>query len=234
MARHRVLLVEPNLELGQILREYLTRADLEVFEAADGTAALETSRRERPDVVAIEETLPEPTTALSVVRAIKAETDLPVLLLTSRGAPESRLEALDAGADDYLLKPFAMRELSFRCERLISLHHANQPGELSGDLSRFKSTDILQMLEANQATGVLRVDGEEKGEIHLLDGYICGCFAGEAQGEEAAYRLIPVRKGRFHFVRSNIRSNVKNLRSTTEFMMEALRRHDERAKQAAS
>jgi hypothetical protein len=67
----------------------------------------------------------------------------------------------------------------------------------------------------------------------LLDGYICGGFAGQFRGEEATYRLIPVRRGRFHFVRTNIRSNIQNLRSTTEFMMEALRRHDEREQQPA-
>jgi CheY-like chemotaxis protein len=183
--------------------------------------------------VALEDSVPGANTGLDVVRAIKAECEAPLLLLTAASTPEARLSALDAGADDYLLKPFAMRELVFRCERLISKHRENQPGELSGDLSRFKSTDVLQILEANQATGVLQIDGEHKGEIHLLDGYICGCFSGEFQGEEAAYRLIPVRNGRFHFVRADIRSNVKSVRSTTEFMMEALRRHDEREKQAA-
>jgi hypothetical protein len=81
---------------------------------------------------------------------------------------------------------------------------------------------------------VLHIDGEYQGEIHLLDGYICGCFVDGHRGEEAAYRLIPVRNGRFHFVRSNIRSNIKSVRSTTEFMMEALRRHDEKAKLPAS
>ncbi|HXV61693.1 MAG TPA: DUF4388 domain-containing protein, partial [Vicinamibacteria bacterium] len=105
---------------------------------------------------------------------------------------------------------------------------------LSGDLARFKSSDILQLLEANQATGVLRIDGDRAGEIHLLDGHICGSFSDELTGEEAAYRLIPVRNGRFHFVRADIRSNVQAIRSTTEFMMEAFRRHDEKANQPAS
>jgi hypothetical protein len=54
------------------------------------------------------------------------------------------------------------------------------------------------------------------------------------RGEEAVYRLIPIRRGRFHFVRTNIRSNIQNLRSTTEFMMEALRRHDEQKQPAPS
>ncbi len=159
---------------------------------------------------------------------------VPVLLLSGAATPEERLDSLISGAEDYLLKPFTMKELVYRCERLIVHQRKSELGELSGDLARFKSTDVLQLLEANQATGVLHIDGECKGEIHLLDGYICGCFAENHKGEEAAYRLIPVRNGRFHFIRSNIRSNIQNVRSTTEFMMEALRRHDERAKLPAS
>ncbi len=86
------------------------------------------------------------------------------------------------------------------------------------------------MLETNQATGVLHIQGEDGfgGDIHLLDGYICGGFAGETRAEEAAYSLIPIRRGRFHFVRTNIRSNIQTVRTTTEFMMEALRRDDEK------
>ena len=156
------------------------------------------------------------------------------MFLSGTVTPEERLDAIESGADDYLLKPFTMRELIYRCERLISYYRRNEPGELSGDLGRFKSTDVLQMLEANQATGVLHVDGDHKGEIHLLDGYICGGFAEALKGEEAVYQLIPVRTGRFHFVRSNIRSNIQSVRSTTEFMMEAFRRHDEGAKQPAN
>lgn len=237
MSRYRVLLVEPNKELSGIFRDYLKRSGLEVIEAFDAGSALESSRRDRPDLLVCEAELPGSASGLELVRALRSEADsrsTPVLTLSGTITPEERLDAISSGSDDYLLKPFSMRELVYRCERLVAHHRQNEPGELSGDLARFKSTDILQMLEANQATGVLHIDGEFKGEIHLLDGYICGCFADEFKGEEAAYRLIPVRKGRFHFLRSNIRSNIQNVRSTTEFMMEALRRHDERAQQPAS
>jgi CheY-like chemotaxis protein len=175
---------------------------------------------------------------LDFARALKAETDLrriPLILVSAGSGPEERLACLDAGAEDYLLKPFSMKELVSRCRKQIEFHHRREPGELSGDLTRFKTTDILQMLEANQATGVLHIEtAEANGEIHLLDGYICGGFAGQQQGEDAVYRLIPARRGRFHFLRSNIRSNIKAVRSTTEFMMEALRRHDEQERQPAS
>lgn len=236
MSRYRVLLVEPNTELARIVQGYFVRSELEVLNAVDAANALEVARRERPDIVVCEADLPGNAGGLELVRALRSEADLltlPVLILSGAITPEERLDALSSGADDYLLKPFSMRELVYRCERLITHHRRNEPGELSGDLARFKSTDVLQMLEANQATGVLHIEGEFIGEIHLLDGYICGCFSDELKGEFAAYRLIPVRKGRFHFVRSNIRSNIASVRSTTEFMMEALRRHDEREKQPA-
>ncbi len=230
MSRFRILLVEPNPELARVLGEYLQRCDLGVIKAPDAQQGLDSARRERPDLV-LSETELSGADGLALVRALRVEPDLretPFILISSDSSPEQRLASLDSGADDYILKPFSMRELVLRCQRHIASHRRNEPGELSGDLSRFKTTDILQMLEANQATGVLHVDGNVSGEIHLLDGYICGGFAGTSRGEEATYRLIPVRRGRFHFVRTNIRSNIQNLRSTTEFMMEALRRHDER------
>jgi CheY-like chemotaxis protein len=230
MSRFRILLIEPNPELARVLGEYLQRCDLGVIKASDAQQGLDAARRERPDLV-LSETELSGADGLALVRALRVEADLretPFILMSSDSSPEQRLASLDSGADDYILKPFSMRELVLRCQRHITNHRRNEPGELSGDLSRFKTTDILQMLEANQATGVLHVDGDVTGEIHLLDGYICGGFAGTSRGEEATYRLIPVRRGRFHFVRTNIRSNIQNLRSTTEFMMEALRRHDER------
>ena len=234
MSRYRVLLVEPNAELLRVFSDYFKRSGLEVVDAVDAGSGLETSRRDCPDMIACEAELPGGAGGLEFTRALRAEPDLksiPILILSGTIMPEERWEAISSGADDYLVKPFTMRELIYRCERLISFYRSNEPGELSGDLARFKSTDVLQMLEANQSTGVLHIDGDPKGEIHLLYGYICGCFSDDFKGEEAAYRLIPVREGRFHFVRANITSNIESLRSTTEFMMEAFRRHDEREKQ---
>jgi len=235
MSRFRVVLVQPNTELMRIFSEYLSHSDLEIVEAVDSESAVEAARRFRPDLITCEAELQNGDTGLSLLQAIRAEDGLetiPFLILSGTITPEERLTMLTQGADDYLLKPFSMRELLTRCERLIANARRAEDGELEGDLARFKSTDILQLLEANQATGVLRIEGDNVGEIHLLDGYICGCFSGDFKGEEAAYQLIPVRNGRFHFVRSNIRSNIQSVRSTTEFMMEALRRHDE-AKQPA-
>jgi CheY-like chemotaxis protein len=236
MPRYRIMLVEPNQELRRILRDYLSRCDFEVIEANDAAEALQVCRRERPDLILCDSVLPG-ADGPSFARAVRAEPDvrnLPLILLASASSPEDRLAYIESGADDYLLKPFSMRELAFRCSRQILLSRRAEPAELAGDLARFKIADVLQILEANQATGVLQLENPDlAGEIHLLDGYICGGFAGQFRGEEAVYRLIPMRRGRFHFSRINIRSNIEVVRSTTEFMMEAFRRHDERTRELA-
>ena len=224
MARYRILIIEPNPDLSGVLQQYLAKSDFDVAAFRDAREALPAVRRETPDLVLCENDLPE-MDGLAFSKALRAGhgfDNLPLILVSGDSTPEHRLACLDAGADDYLRRT------------QIEAHQRNEQGELSGDLSHFKTTDILQLLEANQATGVLRIDTEEAtGEIHLLDGYICGGFTGPHQGEEAVYRLIPLRRGRFNFVHSNIRSNIQSVRSTTEFMMEALRRHDEQERQPA-
>jgi DNA-binding response OmpR family regulator len=236
MARNRILIIEPNLELSGVLEEYLAKSEFQVIAVQDAEQALHAIRRELPDLILCEEELPE-MDGLAFSNALRQAPDretVPLILISADLTPEHRLACLDSGANDYLLKPFSMKELVRRCRRQIEFHQRPGEGELSGDLSHFKTTDVLQMLEANQATGVLHIEtAEAQGEIHLLDGYICGGFAGPEHGEEAVYRLIPLRHGRFTFAHSNIRSNIQSVRSTTEFMMEALRRHDERERQPA-
>lgn len=237
MPRYRLLLVDSNQDYRRVLRDYLARFDFEVLEAGAAIDALALARRERPDLIVVEAALGDPD-GFSFVRALRSEPDvrgLPVLIVTAGPTPEERLSAVDSGVDDYLLKPFSMRELLFRVNRQIVHHRGNDPGEISGDLARFKLSDVLQILETNQATGVLEFYGTDvDGEIHLLDGYICGAFSGQFRGEEAVYRLIPLRRGRFRFSRMNIRSNIQTVRSTTEFMMEAFRRHDEGTREPAN
>ena len=237
MTRHRILIIEPNLELSDVLQEYLAKSGFEVNAIQAAQQALQAISQKIPDLVLCEEELPD-MNGLAFSKALRAASGLdtlPLILISGDSTPEHRLACLDSGAQDYLLKPFSMKELVRRCRQHIEFGQRGIVGELSGDLSHFKTTDILQMLEANQSTGVLHIETKEtQGEIHLLDGYICGGFADPELGEDAIYRLVPLRLGRFTFVHSDIRSNIQSVRSTTEFMMEALRRHDESEREPTS
>jgi two-component system, OmpR family, response regulator MprA len=125
----RVLLAEDD----RAVREALTRAlELEghtVDAVADGEAALDTRRASPPDIVVLDWMMPV-LDGLSVCRAIRAEGDrVPVLILTARGEIRDRVAGLDAGADDYLPKPFALDELLARVRALLRRSMDGDDGE---------------------------------------------------------------------------------------------------------
>ncbi|MEU9719793.1 response regulator transcription factor [Streptomyces sp. NPDC047976] len=125
----RILLVEDDPDLATALRALLGRAGYEVRHAADGREALRRLFADRPDLMVLDIGLPE-LDGWQVLERTRDLTDLPVLLLTARGAEADRVRGLRAGADDYLPKPFGQEELLARIEAL--LRRAGRPG-WSGD-----------------------------------------------------------------------------------------------------
>jgi DNA-binding response OmpR family regulator len=114
----RVLVVEDDEDIAQALQRSLRMEGYEVRAAADGPAALENGRSFAPDLVILDLGLPG-LDGLEVARSLRADDDVPILILTARDALESRVEGLDAGADDYLVKPFERQELLARMRALL-------------------------------------------------------------------------------------------------------------------
>lgn len=114
-----ILLVEDDRSLGQRLRKGLGQAGYTVHLAVDGQSALEALRTEAFDIVVLDWMLPD-IDGLQVLRTLRAEgRRLPVLFLTARGEVDDRVDGLDAGADDYMTKPFALAELCARVRTLL-------------------------------------------------------------------------------------------------------------------
>ncbi|MFF2193922.1 response regulator transcription factor [Streptomyces sp. NPDC058157] len=114
----RILLVEDDADLATALRALLGRAGHEVLHAPDGREALRRLFADRPDLMVLDIGLPE-LDGWQVLERTRDLTDLPVLLLTARGAEADRVRGLRAGADDYLPKPFGQEELLARIEALL-------------------------------------------------------------------------------------------------------------------
>jgi two-component system, OmpR family, response regulator MprA len=114
----RVLVVEDDEDIAQALQRSLRMEGYEVRSAADGRAALEHGRAFAPDLVILDLGLPE-IDGIEVARQMRDGDDVPILMLTARDALESRVEGLDAGADDYLVKPFERQELLARMRALL-------------------------------------------------------------------------------------------------------------------
>lgn len=109
----RVLVVEDDGEIAEALQRSLRMEGYEVQTAVDGISALERVDEFAPDIVLLDLGLPK-LDGIEVARRIRAGYDMPILMLTARDAVDARVEGLESGADDYLVKPFERRELLAR------------------------------------------------------------------------------------------------------------------------
>jgi DNA-binding response OmpR family regulator len=110
----RILLVEDEAELAEALQAGLHRHSMLVDVAADIAHAVEALRHKVHDLLLLDRQLPDGDGATLIARARASRADLPVIMLTARGALADRIGGLDLGADDYLVKPFALEELLAR------------------------------------------------------------------------------------------------------------------------
>ncbi len=154
MSRSRVLVVEDDRTLAEVLRYNLDREGYEVIIAGDGEEALELARAQRPDLVILDIMLPK-LDGLQVCRILRNETNVPIMMLTAKTEEVEKILGLEIGADDYITKPFSMRELLARAKSMLrrveavrreATPSALQPGsivsagELEIDLARHQAT----------------------------------------------------------------------------------------------
>src|SRR5215210_4808096 len=114
----RVLVVEDDADIAQVLQRMLRAEGYEVRLAGDGEAALEDARAYLPDLVVLDLGLPL-VDGIDVARELRSRDDTPILMLTARDGVDARVEGLDSGADDYLVKPFERTELLARLRALL-------------------------------------------------------------------------------------------------------------------
>lgn len=118
---HKVLIVEDELDLQQILEFNLRQAGYEVLTAPDAASALKTCQQQAPDLVLLDLMLPDlpGTHILQRLRTDPRTRGLPVIMLTARGEEADRVLGLELGADDYIVKPFSLRELLLRIQAVL-------------------------------------------------------------------------------------------------------------------
>ena len=114
----KILVVDDEPKIVKIARDYLERAGFRVVSAADGPAVLPAVRTEKPDLVVLDLALPGQD-GLDVTRALRRESDVPVIMLTARADEADRLIGLELGADDYIVKPFSPKELVARVRAVL-------------------------------------------------------------------------------------------------------------------
>jgi len=117
----RVLVVDDEPMIVQLVRDYLDRAGLTVSVARDGPEALMRARQDRPDLIVLDLGLPG-LDGLEVTRRLRRESGVPIIMLTARDDETDKIVGLELGADDYVTKPFSPRELTARVRAVLRRH----------------------------------------------------------------------------------------------------------------
>jgi two-component system alkaline phosphatase synthesis response regulator PhoP len=113
-----ILVVDDEPKIVKQARDYLENSGFRVLAAGDGRTALALARHDRPDLIVLDLNLPE-MDGLDVCRALRRESDVPIIMLTARVGEADRLIGLELGADDYITKPFSPRELVARVRAVL-------------------------------------------------------------------------------------------------------------------
>lgn len=118
----KVLIVDDDKKLQDLLKEYLEGYGLKILSCFDGAGVVELIQKEKPDVVILDIMLPDKD-GLEILREVRKSLEVPVIMLTARGEDTDRIVGLELGADDYLPKPFNPRELLARMKAILRRHH---------------------------------------------------------------------------------------------------------------
>ena len=142
MKRERILIVEDERAVARGL-EYALRAEgFEVFWARTGSEALELTRREQPDLITLDLRLPD-MSGYDVCRALRSENRRqPVLMLTAKDEELDKVLGLELGADDYMVKPYGLRELISRIRALLRRAYGELATQSGGEVQRFEGLEI--------------------------------------------------------------------------------------------
>lgn len=114
----KILIVDDEQRIVEVVRSYLVREGYEVVQAGNGIEALGLFRRENPDLVVLDLMMPD-IDGWEACKRIRAESAVPVIMLTAKSRVEDRVEGLSIGADDYLVKPFSPKELVARIRAVL-------------------------------------------------------------------------------------------------------------------
>jgi DNA-binding response OmpR family regulator len=144
----KILLVDDEPEILEICRDYLKASSYDVVTAKDGAQGLSSARREKPDLIVLDLMMPE-MDGLDLCRAIRRESNVPIIMLTARVEETDKLIGLEIGADDYMTKPFSPRELVARVRVVLRRVSGDSRAEVirAGDVSLDRSHYQVQLKE---------------------------------------------------------------------------------------
>lgn len=205
MFNKKILVVDDDKRIVDLVKLYLEDEGHRVIPAYDGDQALSLARQERPDLIVLDLMLPG-RDGLEVCQILRTESEVPIIMLTARTTERDKLAGLDLGADDYVIKPFSPRELVARIRAVLrrmpeERAHRGPPEVAFGDLKvRFLHHDVavggqpvnLTPAEFDLLATLVREPGRAFTRVELIE----AAFGHEFEGSERAIdvHILNLRK----------------------------------------
>lgn len=233
MAGEKILVVEDEPLVAQMLADYLATLSVEVLHASNGVEALELAWEQEPDLILLDVMMPrlDGFEVAGILKQNPKTRHIPIIFLTALTKVEDKVRGLELEADDYITKPFQPEELLARVMGVLRRVRAErEPTGVRGNLQAMSLPNLIQLLEMERRSGVLVLSrGRERGHLSLKDGRIEGATLGRFKGEIAVYRLLDWEEGEFQLEPSAapLPPEVKVHLPNQELILEWARRKDE-------
>ena len=147
MSGSKILVVEDDQTLLNVLKYNLVKEGYDVLTAADGVQALDVARRNRPDLIVLDIMLPK-LDGFEVCRILRREMTTPILMLTAKAGETDKVVGLELGADDYMTKPFSMREFLARVKAMLR----------RADMMKVAASPVKDLIPSSIKVGEIEVD----------------------------------------------------------------------------
>jgi DNA-binding response OmpR family regulator len=230
-SRPKLLIVEDEELTREILQSAL-EIRYELVFATNGLEGYERAVAERPDMIISDFNMPimDGGELLEKIRADHLFRRTPFLFLTAKNSVDERITGLERGADEYIGKPFAVRELQLRVDRLVE-QATRQSSSLQGDLSEISLPDVLQMVANNQKSGVLSIESEaangQKVRLLFQEGRLINAEYGRNKGIKAFYRTLFITEGKFYLENKELDAKQVINDKLENLLLEGYRQMDE-------
>ncbi|MEA1903217.1 MAG: response regulator transcription factor [Actinomycetota bacterium] len=201
----KILVVDDELKIARLVKDYLVEAGFDVVTARDGHGAVALARSEKPDLIVLDLGLPN-MDGLDVTRTIRSFSTTPIVMLTARSEETDRVIGLELGADDYIVKPFSTRELVARIKAVLR----RTTGQVASEIIRVRDVEIdLAQRKVKRNGEMIDLTTSEFDLLNILTSPPGRVFT-------RAQLLDSLRGDSFESYERAIDSHIKNLRKKLE------------------